>query len=87
MTKIIVEIFDKKMEEHQNCIVRQNRAIAIREFVDICKDKNSIIAKHPEDYKLIQLGVLDENKGIIDNTITDIMEATDAVALNETHTL
>jgi hypothetical protein len=87
MTKIIVEIFDKKMEEHQNCIVRQNRAIAIREFVDICKDKNSIIAKHPEDYKLIQLGVLDENKGIIDNSIVDIMEATDAVAINETHTL
>lgn len=87
MTKIIVEIFDKKMEEHQNCIVRQNRAIAIREFVDICKDKNSIIAKHPEDYKLIQLGVLDENKGIIDNSVVDIMEATDAVAINETHTL
>lgn len=87
MTKIIIEIFDKKMEEHQNCIVRQNRAIAIREFVDICKDKNSIIAKHPEDYKLIQLGVLDENKGIIDNSIVDIMEATDAVAINETHTL
>lgn len=87
MSKIIVEIFDKKMEEHQNCIVRQNRAIAIREFVDICKDKNSIIAKHPEDYKLIQLGVLDESKGIVDNTIIDIMEATDAVAINEAHTL
>lgn len=87
MTKIIVEIFDKKLNEHQNCIVRQNRAIVIREFVDICKNKDSIIAKHPEDYKLIQIGVLDENDGIIDSTITDIMEATDAIAINEAHTL
>lgn len=89
MTKIIVEIFDKKLNEHQNCIVRQNRMIAIREFEDICKDANSIIAKHPEDYKLIQLGVLDGEKGIIDNTIVDIMEAKDAIGINsenENHT-
>lgn len=87
MTKIIVEIFDKKLEEHQNCIVRQNRAIALREFIDICKDEKSVIAKHPEDYKLIQIGILDENKGITDNTIIDIMEATDAKAINEAHSL
>lgn len=82
MTKIIVEIFDKKLNEHVNCIVRQNRMIAIREFEDICKNKESIIYNHPEDYKLIQVGVLDGEKGIIDNTIVDIMEATDAIGIN-----
>ena len=87
MTKIIVEILDKKLEEHLNCIVRQNRAIALREFIDFCIDENSLIAKHPEDYKLIQIGILDENKGITDNTIIDIMEATDARAINEAHSL
>ena len=82
MTKIIVEIFDKKLNEHVNCIVRQNRMIAIREFEDLCKDQNSVIAKHPEDYKLIQVGILDGEKGIINNTIVDIMEAVDAIGIN-----
>ncbi len=83
MSQAIFTIFDKKLNEIQTCIVRQNRLIAIREFEDLCKAENSFLAKHPEDYKLIQIGILDGEKGIIDTTIVDIMEATDAVKINE----
>lgn len=40
-------------------------AQAIRFFGDLCSDKQTSIARHPNDHQLVKLGELDERTGII----------------------
>lgn len=36
---------------------------AVRAFSDLVEDKNTIVGKHPGDYKLVYLGDFDDNDG------------------------
>lgn len=38
---------------------------AVRAFSDLANDANTTVGKHPEDYKLIQIGVFDDNTGVV----------------------
>lgn len=36
-------------------------AVAVRTFGDICRDPNTMMARHPNDYDLVRLGILADN--------------------------
>lgn len=40
-----------------------NKGIAVRMFSDLVNDKNSMVSKHPDDFKLYMLGEFDDNSG------------------------
>lgn len=59
-------IYDIKAEVYLPPMVFRSLGEAERVFSDICHDKNSGISKHPEDYKLFEMGTYnDEDCSII----------------------
>lgn len=64
----LYSIYDKVCEEYNPPFVCKNLPTAIRNMRDSLKDaKQSIIAMHPEDYVLVEIGTFDKNKGLIFN--------------------
>lgn len=47
-------------------ITVKHQGAAVRHFTDLLKDKNTIIASHPDDYELVCLGYQNEETGAID---------------------
>lgn len=70
MKKIMIAIFDKKAGYDQP-ILLPNEGVAIRSFGEQCqnKDPNNMLIKHPEDFELHNLGIMDTMTGqILPNT-------------------
>lgn len=44
--------------------LHKHQAAAIRMFADVASDPKTMIAQHPQDYDLIQLGTLGDNHEI-----------------------
>lgn len=68
----LFSVYDKICEEYNPPFVCKNMATAIRNMKDSLKDaKQSIIAMHPEDYVLVQIGTFDKDTGMIlhDNSL------------------
>lgn len=62
--EFLYSIYDSICEEYNPPFVCKNMATAIRNMRDSLKDsKQSIIAMHPEDYVLVQIGTFDKNTG------------------------
>lgn len=76
--KIMVAIHDTKAEIYETPAPIKNRAIAIRSFSEMCKDKNSNLAKFPQDYNLEIIGAFDEEEGKLIGTKPEVIaKATD----------
>lgn len=43
------------------------KGIAVRMFGDLCKDGNTEVGKHPEDYRLFYIGYFDDETASMDN--------------------
>lgn len=68
----LFSVYDKICEEYNPPFVCKNMATAIRNMRDSLKDaKQSIIAMHPEDYVLVQIGTFDKDSGMVlhDNSL------------------
>lgn len=67
MKQTIYAIYDNKAEDFigapQALVTFKHDAAAIRFFTDLALDKNTVLARHPEDYELIALATM-ENTGI-----------------------
>lgn len=63
MTLQIYAIHDVKAQCFGNPFFLSHNGIALREFSDLSNDPQSRINKHPEDYKLYNLGEYDDNSG------------------------
>lgn len=62
----LFSVYDKVCEEYNPPFVCKNMATAIRNMRDSLKDaKQSIIAMHPEDYVLVQIGTFDKETGMV----------------------
>lgn len=59
----VFSIFDVKADCYHQLFVMQTRAQAIRAFSDLANDKSTDVGKHPEDYKLVCVGVFDTSTG------------------------
>lgn len=52
-----------------------NNFVAIRMFADTAKDGQSLIAMHPEDFELYNLGKLNDESGQIEPEVTYLERA------------
>lgn len=57
-------VYDTKAESFNAPYFTQTIGLALRGFEDMALDPNSVIAKHPEDYSLFQLGSYDMATGV-----------------------
>ena len=62
----LFSVYDTVCGEYNPPFVCKNMPTAVRNMRDSLKDaKQSIIAMHPEDYVLVQIGTFDKETGII----------------------
>ncbi len=59
----IFAVFDAKAAAYGSPMFVPTRGLALRSFSDVVADKGSMLAKHPGDYSLYQLGTYDPNSG------------------------
>jgi len=80
----VYAIFDEKACTFSQPFTQNHNGQAIRLFQDLVRDNNSTISKHPEDYKLYQLGTYDDTSGELESNVTPVflVNATDMVKPN-----
>lgn len=61
----IFAVYDIKAEAYMAPFFMPATGQAVRMFKDAVNDKNTQFGKHPEDYKLVQIGEFDDNKGML----------------------
>lgn len=59
----VYSIYDEKAKIFSKPFQQINDGIALRSFIDLTKDKDSSINKHPEDYKLYRIATYDDLTG------------------------
>lgn len=78
----LYSIYDKVCCEYNPPFVCKNMATAIRNMRDSLKDaKQSIIAMHPEDYVLYEIGTFDKDTGIVSHACDFYWESFELVNL------
>lgn len=69
MTARIYGFHDKKAQafigDAAGLVLLKNDVVALRQFADLCKQPDSMFARHPEDYELVSLGEFDSETGVI----------------------
>lgn len=59
----IFSVYDAKAEAYMTPFFLQTKGQAIRGFMDLVSDKNTNVAKYPEDFTLFELGEYDDGRG------------------------
>lgn len=78
MTKqIAVSLYDKKAQTYSSIGLYPNSLVALRDFSELCKNKESMVSKYPEDYELHTLGVFDNHEGTFNTGKEVIGKASD----------
>lgn len=75
MIKKLYAVYDKKAETELGLFEQPNDLVAIRDFSQVCKNKEHQIAKFAEDYCLISLGTIDTTTMQIVSDVKTIAEA------------
>jgi hypothetical protein len=57
-------VYDSKSESYGLPMFFQSKGVAIRNFTDEVSRPDSLIAKHPEDFTLFELGDYSESTGV-----------------------
>lgn len=61
----VFAVYDMKMKGFMQPFFCQNSAVATRMFVDSVNGDQNIISKHPEDFALYEVGMWDEETGLL----------------------
>lgn len=61
----IYSIYDVKSETYSPPFLQKNDVEAKRSFQEVCNDKNSMIAKYPEDFTLCSIGTFNDSIGML----------------------
>lgn len=59
----VYSIYDEKAKCFGQPFFMAHNGMALRAFSDLIQDKNTMVAKHPSDFKLYVLGEFDDNSG------------------------
>lgn len=59
----VFSVYDSKSKAFSQPFYSATVAVAIRNFTTACKDPNSQLAKHPEDFTLFHVGSFDDEIG------------------------
>ena len=63
--KIFV-VRDAKVEAYAKPIFVRSRGEGLRSFTDAVNDNTTEFARHPEDYALFEIGVYDDDTGLVE---------------------
>lgn len=63
MVNIVFAVFDKKSELHGPPFNMGTVGEALRAFQDLVQDERTTVSRHPEDFKLVRLGMFDNKTG------------------------
>lgn len=84
MNLTLYSIKDIKAEAFNVPFAFTTQGQALRAFQDLANDKTTTVGQHPEDYRLFQVGVFDQETGTIINAeqhfiadATDLLNTTD----------
>lgn len=67
MQRILVAIVDTMANDYAGSVmVVPHPNVGVRLFGDVCKDPQTQISKHVEDYQLVQLGIVQSDLHITD---------------------
>lgn len=58
-------IFDVKSDSFHTPFFFPATGQAVRAFTDLVADKSTLVARHPSDYKLVQIGEYDDSRGYL----------------------
>lgn len=61
----VFSVFDVKAAAFSTPFFSKNKFTAIRDFQNAVNDENTMLAKHPEDYILYDIGSFDEFTGAL----------------------
>lgn len=76
----VFAIFDVKLGRYAPPFIAQTAGQAERDFKGLVQNRESIIAKNPEDFRLFELGEYNDQTGLIENHPNPILTV-DAIAL------
>lgn len=68
-------VFDKKASSFATPFFVQTRGVAMRSFSDLANDQRSVVAQHPEDFALYEIGNFDETGGVLLHRVNEGGEA------------
>lgn len=64
----VFTIYDKAVLAYNTPFFARHTGEAIRSFTDLCRDPQSNVSRHPEDFSLYSLGTYDDGSGVFDCT-------------------
>lgn len=65
MNTKVYSLFDSKAECYGTPFFMPNRAMAIRAFGNLASDRDTLVAKHPTDFTLFEIGSFDDHTGVV----------------------
>lgn len=71
MTLKVFSVFDIKADKYMTPFFMGATGEAVRAFKDLAMNRDSLVGRHPEDYKLIQIGEFDDSTGVV-KTVTQV---------------
>ena len=83
MVRIIVSIEDKEAKIFNEPKLVINKVQAMREFIEMCNDDKYPFKKYPEQFRLVKLGIFDDEKGEFLNEQETLLEAKTCITEKE----
>lgn len=85
MKLIICAIYDKNSKSYQQPFVAPNKATAIRNFMQACKEEKSFLYEYPQDFRLEHVANFYVETGAMDSVQDGriLCEAENVVVKNE----
>ena len=68
-------VFDKKASSYGTPFFVPTRGVALRSFSDLANDQRSVVAQHPEDFALYEVGSFDDIGGVLLHRVNERGEA------------
>lgn len=65
MSKVLCTVLDVKAEVFNPPVVFESANDAKRAFFDACSDTNTMLGRHPEDFKMFMVGEFDVCTGVL----------------------
>lgn len=58
-------VFDVKSDSYSAPFWKSTVGQALRDFADLANNKDTTVGRHPEDFKLVQVGEFEDSSGVL----------------------
>lgn len=82
MKLLAFAVYDEKAEAYTVPFFQATVGLAIRSFIDACKNEESPFSKHPTDYKLYKIGEFDDSLGMLSGDVP-VLVSSGSEAINQ----